>query len=118
MKKRKSKRVAKGVRILKEEADRLRVESERLHISENEYMNRALRHFLTCENVDNGPLEMKQVCVAECGQCIKCGATVEVAEEAFYAKGVGLVCLACYAKVNKKAINMGVIRPHTLNEGE
>lgn len=104
MKEKKPEYIQKHVRILKEDADKLEIEMKRLRISATDYIRRALRHFLICKNVHNGPLGMQQICVTEPGPCVKCGVLVELGEEAMYGKGVGLLCVRCYEKVNRKAL--------------
>jgi ribosomal protein S17E len=64
-------------------------------LSENEYMTRALEHFLKCEKPEESQT-MKMIVTRYAGHCIKCSNEIPSGSWALYGKGVGLICLDCY----------------------
>jgi mRNA-degrading endonuclease HigB of HigAB toxin-antitoxin module len=63
--------------------------------SENEYMTKAIEHFLTCKKADviQG---MKLIVFKYKGTCLKCGHEIPVGSYGFWAKGTGAICLDCH----------------------
>jgi len=70
----------------------------------NEYVERALEHFLTCSKLELSA-QMRLIVLKYDGKCLRCGAEVKAGNWALYGRGVGVVCMDCYIeRIGDKAL--------------
>lgn len=70
----------------------------------NEYVVRALEHFLTCSKLELSA-QMRLIVLKYDGKCLKCGNVVKAGNWALYGRGVGVVCMDCYIeRIGDKAL--------------
>ena len=65
--------------------------------SENEYIVKALEHFLKCKKAETVQ-RMKQIVFRYVAKCLKCGRQIEVGEWGLWGRDVGAICIDCYIK--------------------
>jgi len=70
----------------------------------NEYVERALEHYLTCSKLELSA-QMRLIVLKYDGKCLRCGKEVKAGNWALYGRGVGVVCMDCYIeRIGDKAL--------------
>jgi len=70
----------------------------------NEYVVRALEHYLTCSKLELSA-QMRLIVLKYDGKCLRCGNEVKAGNWALYGRGVGVVCMDCYIeRIGDKAL--------------
>ena len=65
--------------------------------SENEYIIKALQHFLTCKKTEESQA-LKLIPLKYPGKCTKCDKQLDQGEWAMWGRGVGVICTECHFK--------------------
>jgi len=70
----------------------------------NEYVVKALEHYLTCSRLELSA-QMRLIVLKYDGKCLRCKAEVKAGNWALYGRGVGVVCMDCYIeRIGDKAL--------------